>query len=120
MAGNANSGKRKEKQFFDALNFTLKNGKTPTARLNRIAEQLVQAAESGEQWAIKEVADRLDGKPAQTVDATIEQVDSFASLTIEQLAARTADTLRRIEEAASGNAVADSEPQQHSEVRTVN
>ena len=34
-------------------------------RLRRIAEQLVRQAMSGDLAAIKEVADRLDGKPVQ-------------------------------------------------------
>jgi hypothetical protein len=40
------------------------NGKT---RLRSIAEKLVELAECGEIHAIKEIADRLDGKPAQTI-----------------------------------------------------
>ena len=34
--------------------------------LNAVADKLVEAALEGEQWAIKEIADRIDGKPAQT------------------------------------------------------
>ena len=34
--------------------------------LNEVCDQLVKAAIAGEQWAVKEVADRIDGKPAQT------------------------------------------------------
>jgi signal transduction histidine kinase len=86
MAGNKNSGKRAEKQFFDALNRVLKDGKDSTARLRRIVGNLVSAAEDGEQWAIKEVADRLDGKPGQTTDVTVHENRSMAEITRQELA----------------------------------
>ena len=35
--------------------------------LNLIADQTVKAAVSGDQWAVKEIADRMDGKSAQSV-----------------------------------------------------
>jgi len=37
-------------------------------KLRRIADKLVQMAEAGEMQAIKELGDRLDGKPSQQVD----------------------------------------------------
>lgn len=36
--------------------------------LDQIAEALVKLAAMGEQWAIKEVGDRIDGKATQQVD----------------------------------------------------
>jgi hypothetical protein len=36
-------------------------------RLRAAAESLLTQAASGEAWAIKELADRLDGKPAQAI-----------------------------------------------------
>lgn len=42
------------------------SGKNVDSGLNDVADQLVLAAVKGESWAIKEIADRLDGKPAQT------------------------------------------------------
>ena len=35
--------------------------------LDKLCDQLIVAAGSGEQWAMQMVADRLDGKAAQTV-----------------------------------------------------
>ena len=35
--------------------------------LNGLAHKLVREAMAGEQWAIKEIADRLDGKPSQAI-----------------------------------------------------
>ena len=34
-------------------------------KLRRAAEQLLDLAAAGEAWAVKELGDRLDGKPAQ-------------------------------------------------------
>ena len=35
--------------------------------LNGLAHRLVKAGLEGEQWAIKEIADRIDGKPKQAI-----------------------------------------------------
>ena len=37
-------------------------------KLRRIAEKLIAMAEEGDLQAMKEIGDRLDGKPAQAVD----------------------------------------------------
>lgn len=47
------------------------------AKLHAIAARLVAAAEAGEGWAIKEVADRTDGKPAQAVTVGNEEGENF-------------------------------------------
>ena len=61
-------GRPKEAKFYAALDTALKDHKDgPDVRLRKVAENLVRAAEDSEQWAIREIADRLDGKPAQTV-----------------------------------------------------
>ena len=69
--GNHNSGKKLEKPFVEALRMEIKEGGSDHKRLRRIARQLLETAEAGDLAAIKEVADRLDGKPAQTQDVTI-------------------------------------------------
>jgi len=35
--------------------------------LDELAEKLLAAAENGDAWAIKELGDRIDGKPAQAL-----------------------------------------------------
>ena len=55
----------REKPFNQALLMTLRSN--PVA-LRRIAAKLVEKAEEGELTAIREIADRLDGKPAQMID----------------------------------------------------
>ena len=55
----------RQKPFNDALLMTLRSN--PLA-LRRIAAKLVEKAEEGELAAIREIADRLDGKPVQMLD----------------------------------------------------
>jgi hypothetical protein len=68
-------GRPKEKPFADALRIVLAEDDPTTQKrkLRVIAEKLVTSAMEGEPWAVKEVMDRIDGKPVQTVDATIER-----------------------------------------------
>ena len=68
----------KEKSFANMLNIALKeaDGTTldgqPNTKLRQIAEKLVAKAIEGEGWAIKEIADRTDGKPFQQIEMTGE------------------------------------------------
>lgn len=57
------AGRVKEKPWRDALNLALKDG--DGLKLRKIAENTVILAEAGEQWAVKEIADRMDGKAVQ-------------------------------------------------------
>lgn len=71
--GNSNaagSDQTAPKPFIDAITRACKqeDGK----RLRKAAEQLLNLAAEGEAWAVKELADRLDGKPVASVDATIK------------------------------------------------
>lgn len=64
------TGFKSEKLWRNALNVALnrtdiKDGKK-RRRLAWIAEQTVMAAMRGEQWAVQEIGNRLDGKPNQT------------------------------------------------------
>src|SRR3954451_3710853 len=52
----------REKPFNDALRIALRGD---PLRLRRIAEKLAEKAEEGDLAAIRELADRLDGKPSQ-------------------------------------------------------
>jgi hypothetical protein len=77
-----------DKRFRDALNLAV-NEKRPDGlhRLRVIADRLVTAAEEGDITAIKEVADRLDGKPSQSHEVELGANDRLLSL-IEQGLAR--------------------------------
>lgn len=58
----------KEKSFANMLKIALSaTGKTGEPKLREVAEVLVDQALAGEGWAIKEVADRTDGKVPQAV-----------------------------------------------------
>ena len=71
MAGNANSGRKQEKPFRDALMLAIKEAETAansTRKLRVIAERLLDEAAMGNVQALKEVADRLDGKVPQGIE----------------------------------------------------
>jgi hypothetical protein len=70
-------GQQKDKQFEASLRLVA-NRTEPDGvkKLTRIAEKLVECALDGEGWAIQQVADRLDGRPAQDTTLTIERRDA--------------------------------------------
>jgi hypothetical protein len=62
--GNQN-GKR-GKLFYDALRVALVQEDRKSLR--KITDKLVKAAEEGDAWAVKEIMDRMDGKPVNTTE----------------------------------------------------
>ena len=58
------NGARRERKFYQALLVAL-SSEGPDIRLRKVAEMLVKQALKGEAWAIKELADRIDGKVPQ-------------------------------------------------------
>ena len=48
-----------------------KNDPKSVRKIRRIAEKLAECALNGEPWAIAQVADRIDGKAALSVEAAI-------------------------------------------------
>jgi hypothetical protein len=72
MMGNQNAVKGKI--FFGELRKVLVQ--EDAKRLRAIAEKLVKSAEDGEAWAVKEIMDRMDGKPLQAT--SIENPDGTA------------------------------------------
>jgi len=80
MAGNANSGKRQEKLWRDALHLAVNApGPEGKKKLRHIAETVVRLAMGGDMAAVKEIGDRLDGRPHQTVDTTVQHVEEGES-----------------------------------------
>lgn len=66
----------KDKPWQEALRIVVfESDANGIKRLRRIAEQCVAAAEGGDMAAIKEIGDRLDGKPAQEQTVTHERRD---------------------------------------------
>ena len=66
VPGNQNASK--QKPWADALRRAMArfDGGKENA-LNLIADQTVRAAVSGDQWAIQEIGNRMDGKAAQSL-----------------------------------------------------
>lgn len=60
-------GRPKEKPFADALRMELAAAGEDRKALRSIARRLIAKADEGDMQAIKEVADRLDGKVPQAV-----------------------------------------------------
>jgi hypothetical protein len=75
MAGNANSGRKAEKPFRDALRLELAAVGEDQRALRQIARNLIKMAmdEDGKLDAIKELADRSDGKVPQAIVGDDEQ-----------------------------------------------
>lgn len=63
-------GRPKDKPWADALRLALMAD--DKKRLRAIAEKCTAAAEGGDMQAIKEIGDRLDGKPTQGLEHTGE------------------------------------------------
>lgn len=64
--GNQNA--KRAKEFESALRKALaREAGSVSDGLVVIADKLVVAAKAGEQWAVREIADRLDGKPGQSL-----------------------------------------------------
>ena len=62
--GNVNA--LKSKRWYEALDRAIKQDEGQ--RLRQAAEKLLDLAASGESWAVKELGDRLDGKPTQQTE----------------------------------------------------
>lgn len=64
-----NNNPAKGKLWKAAINRALEKRSKVDAKeaLDELAEKLLSACESGEGWALKELGDRLDGKPAQAI-----------------------------------------------------
>jgi hypothetical protein len=61
-----NQNKVKGKKWQDALKRALsRKGESLSKGLDLVADQVVIAAINGDQWAIKEIGERMDGKAAQ-------------------------------------------------------
>jgi hypothetical protein len=85
--GNTNG--RKGKDWFDAI----RKECVQREALPKIAKKVVDMALEGEQWAIQEIGNRLDGKPAQAVEVSGPDGEALAvrDATAEALDARIAE-----------------------------
>lgn len=87
MAGNANSGRRKNSFIQTALivemNQRDKEGDTKGVR--KLASKVWELAETGERWAVEFIRDTVDGKPVQALDLSGALETSPNRLTDEEL-----------------------------------
>jgi hypothetical protein len=67
-APEGNDNARKGKLFYDQLRRVLVQN--DQRKLRNISDKLVEAAEKGEAWAIKEIMDRMDGKAVAIQEVT--------------------------------------------------
>ena len=75
-------GAKKSRAWQDAIRRAIaRHGDNYRSGLNKLADELVKAAAAGDQWALKEIGDRLDGKPAIAIDTNAENV-TFALVQI--------------------------------------
>lgn len=77
----------KEKSFANMLRIAVSAPGKNGTKLRDVAEKLVEAALAGESWAIQQVADRLDGKPAQESTVTIDDKRDATDWTRDELVA---------------------------------
>ncbi len=73
MAGNANSGRKKQTYITDALMLEIKDREKADDKrgLRMMAVKIMDLAESGERWAAEFVRDTIDGKPMQAIEADV-------------------------------------------------
>ena len=94
MAGNANSGSKRDKQIREALmlaaNRVHEGDPDGRKKLNIAAAKVVEMAVEGDLAAFKEMADRIDGKAPQSVDITTTHERSVAEFTEAELDAAIA------------------------------
>ena len=80
-AGNQNA--KKGKAWSEAIRRAIREkyqGEDYEAKLAQLAQKLVNEADSGDIQALKEIGDRIDGKPAQSV--AVEGGDSPVKLVV--------------------------------------
>jgi len=87
VKGRSGTNKGKEKPFADALRMEIAEAGDNHKRLRRIADALLKKAEAGDIQAIAQVADRLDGKPAQESTVTFDDKRDATDWTREELVA---------------------------------
>lgn len=86
--GRSGTNKGKDKPWADALRIVMfRENPAGTKRLLQIAECCAKAAEQGDMAAIREIGDRLDGKPAQESTVTFDDKRDATDWTRAELVA---------------------------------
>jgi hypothetical protein len=91
VKGRSGTNKGKDKDFAEAVrvavNRTHDGDKEGRKKLFVLADKLVDFAMAGEGWAMQQIADRLDGKPAQESTVTIDDKRDATDWTRDELVA---------------------------------
>lgn len=86
-------GRPKEKLFTDAVRIAVnREADDGRKKLTLLADKLVDFAMAGEGWAMQQIADRLEGKPAQSLDIeqmTTHEVGPSVAALMEAIDGRT-------------------------------
>ena len=95
-SGNPRGNPGKDKLLRAAMLMELKCKGEDMPELRQIARKCIDLALVGQSWAVKEIWDRLDGKPAQTVTDEINEKRSVLDWTTEELVAFLNESLHRL------------------------
>lgn len=105
-------------QLTSILNEAYESG--DKTKLRAMLDQLVTNAISGDMAAINCVIDRIDGKPAQTIDASITDDRDLRDLSGSELDERIRGALRRVEASAGGTSGPDTSQNGSADLRKLN
>lgn len=101
-AGFGNKNAAKGKLFLAQLKSIIvdEEHKLPLAkrRLRKAADKLLSEAARGEEWAIKELANRLDGRAVQGVELGLDEgtIDFFSESALRDMAPAKLDQLQSL------------------------
>ena len=70
--GNQNAAKGAEWKQAIKRALAHRSGKTYREGLDEVATEFVKAAAGGDAWAMRELGDRIDGKPKQSIDMDVD------------------------------------------------
>ncbi len=89
VKGRSGKNKGKDKAFSDAIRLVVneEDDVRKKRKLRCLAEKLYEEAMNGEGWAMCQIADRLDGKPAQEATVTIDDKRDATDWTRDELVA---------------------------------
>jgi hypothetical protein len=78
-APKGNKNNAKGKLWSDALRLELA-GNVNAKKLRKIAQKVIEMATEGDMQAIREIGDRLEGKPSQSIDMTVTEMSHEEAL----------------------------------------
>lgn len=92
VKGRSGTNKGKDKAFADAVRVAVsREAEDGRKKLMLLADKLIDFALAGEGWAMQQIADRLDGKPAQESTVTIDDKRDATDWTRDELVAFLSD-----------------------------